>query len=76
MDKETVLFKSGNSVAVRIPRDWVPACREVRLRKEGASIVITPKRERLVDLAAQFADEGEIEFSLERPNRTPRAPRL
>jgi hypothetical protein len=48
----------------------------VRLRKEGASIVISPKREPVVDLAARFAADGEIEFSIERPRRTPRAPRV
>jgi virulence-associated protein VagC len=75
-ERDAVLFKSGNSVAVRIPREWVPPSREVRLRKEGASIVISPKREPVVDLAARFAADGEIEFSIERPRRTPRAPRV
>lgn len=76
MEKEAVLFKIGNSVAVRIPRDWVPPSRNVRLRKEGASIVVSPRRESVFALAVEFADEGEINFSLERPARAPRAPRL
>ena len=76
MEKDAVLFKSGNSVAVRIPREWVPPSRDVRLHKEGASIIITPKRESIFDLAEEFAAEGEIEFSLVRPKRTPPAPRL
>lgn len=38
----TKVFKSGNSQAVRLPREFRLDQEEVYIRKEGKSIVITP----------------------------------
>lgn len=38
----TKVFKSGNSQAVRLPREFRLDQEEVFIRKEGKSIVITP----------------------------------
>lgn len=61
--KTTKLFRSGGSHAVRIPKAWVPASREVVLRREGKRIVISEAGNDLRDLARDFADDGLIEFT-------------
>lgn len=38
----TRVFKSGNSQAVRLPREFRMEQEEVYIRREGMSIVITP----------------------------------
>jgi virulence-associated protein VagC len=37
---ETKVFKSGNSLAVRLPKELELPCGPVSIRKEGAKIVI------------------------------------
>lgn len=37
---ETMVFKSGNSLAVRLPRGFELPCGKVSLRREGKKIVI------------------------------------
>lgn len=67
MIKKTKLFRSGGSYAVRIPNSWVPASKEVVLRREGARIIITEDGEDVRELARRFAADGLIDF--ERPNQ-------
>ena len=38
----TKVFKSGNSQAVRLPRDFRVECEEVLIRKQGKNIIISP----------------------------------
>lgn len=41
----TRVFKSGNSLAVRLPKEFAfDEGLEVEIRRQGASIVLTPKR--------------------------------
>lgn len=38
------IFRSGNSQAVRIPKEFHLNCDEVKIRKSGAGLVLRPKR--------------------------------
>lgn len=38
------VFWSGRSQAIRLPKQYRLACREVRIRKDGARIVIEPPK--------------------------------
>ena len=71
MKRVAKLFRTGGSIAIRIPKDWVPATNRVTIRKEGRSIIITEEGEDLIELARAFAKDGRIEF--DRPPQ-PRAP--
>jgi len=54
----TRLFKSGNSLAVRIPKElgFVDAPQEVDIEREGDSLIIRPVRRRsLAGLMEKFA---------------------
>ncbi len=54
----TRIFKSGNSMAVRIPRDlgFEPAVQEVEIERSGDTLVIRPVRRRsLAGLMDRFA---------------------
>jgi antitoxin VapB len=42
--KKTKLFMSGNSQAVRIPREFQPGGDEFKIQRRGNSLVIRPKK--------------------------------
>ena len=56
----TRVFKSGNSQAVRIPRELQLDVDEVEIFKQGDELVIRPKRKNLLevlDILAGFSDD-------------------
>ena len=51
----TRIFKSGNSLAVRIPRDIAfDEGDEVVVRRQGGSLVVTPLRLTMADLVTRL----------------------
>lgn len=58
--KNTKLFMSGNSQAVRIPREFQLEGDEVEIQRRGNTLVIRPKKETwqpLTDSLAMFTDD-------------------
>lgn len=63
----TKLFKNGQSQAVRIPKPFqFVGIDEVTIRRQGNSVIITPKRKSWVS----FADMGiaDADFIAQRPD--------
>jgi antitoxin VapB len=51
----TRIFKSGNSLAVRIPRDIAfDEGAEVVVRRQGGSLIVTPLRLTMAELVARL----------------------
>ena len=71
--KKTKLFKSGGSLAVRLPKSWVRGGEVVTLSKQGNSIMITPENNALLSLAEQFRKDGVIDFERPKQPKTPPA---
>ena len=70
----TKVFKSGNSQAVRLPRNFRVECEEVLIRKQGKNIILSPLpaswagfMEKIPPLSDDFSIEGA-----ELPNDLPR----
>jgi antitoxin VapB len=60
MRKKTKLFMSGNSQAVRIPREFQLEGTEVEIQRRGNTLVIRPKKQMwqpLIDSLAMFTDD-------------------
>ncbi len=58
--KKTKLFMSGNSQAVRIPREFQLEGNEVEIQRRGNTLVIRPKKQtwqQLTDSLTMFTDE-------------------
>ena len=56
----TRVFKSGNSQAVRIPKEFQLDVDEVEIFRQGDELVIRPKRKNLLevlDILAGFSDD-------------------
>jgi antitoxin VapB len=54
------VFWSGNSQAVRIPKEFLIAAEEVEIRRRGQTIVLTPKMRTwkpLLDSLARFTED-------------------
>jgi len=66
------LFRNGKNQAVRLPREFEIQAREVIIRKQGASLILTPKPETWQDYFASaqsldddFPDDiSELPFDL------------
>jgi antitoxin VapB len=75
--KKTKLFMSGNSQAVRIPREFQLEGDEVEIQRRGNTLVIRPKRQmwkQLTDSLTMFTDdfmEGGREQPLLQKRRCP-----
>jgi antitoxin VapB len=75
--KKTKLFMSGNSQAVRIPREFQLEGDEVEIQRRGNTLVIRPKRQmwkQLTDSLTMFTDdfmEGGREQPLLQKRRRP-----
>ncbi len=52
--KKLKLFKSGGSLAVRLPKSWIRGGEVVTLSKQGDSIIITPENNTLLSLMHRF----------------------
>lgn len=46
-DMTTKVFTSGNSQAVRIPKELQVNCSEMEIRKVGSAIILTPIKEQI-----------------------------
>ena len=63
--KTAKVFKSGNSQAVRIPKEFHLDGEEVEIRRQGGSLILRPRKESwaaLIDSLKKFTDdfmEGE-----------------
>lgn len=58
--KTAKVFKSGNSQAVRIPKEFQLESDEVEIRRRGDSLVLRPKSqswEPLIESLAKFTDD-------------------
>lgn len=58
--KKTKLFMSGNSQAVRIPREFQLEGDEVEIQRRGNTLIIRPKKQTwqsLTDSLAMFTDD-------------------
>jgi antitoxin VapB len=63
----TRVFKSGNSLAVRLPKELAFAeGAEVKVRREGADIIITPARLDMATLVARLRELGPPARSVRR----------
>ena len=69
--KKAKLFKSGGSLAVRLPKAWIRGGEYVQLSQDGDSIVITPENNALLSLVKKFRKDGEIEFERLKQPKTP-----
>lgn len=58
--KTAKVFKSGNSQAVRIPKEFHLEGEEVEIRKQGGSLILRPKKKSwaaLIDSLMKFSDD-------------------
>lgn len=58
--KTAKIFRSGNSQAVRIPKEFQMEGNEVEILKRGASLLLRPKRRSwtaLIDSLERFTDD-------------------
>jgi antitoxin VapB len=58
--KTAKVFKSGNSQAVRIPKEFHLEGDEVEIRRKGGSLILRPKRQSwapLIDSLKKFTDD-------------------
>ena len=61
------IFKNGRNQAVRLPRDLeFENVKEVSIRKEGQSIILTPMKKDWLSFAD--APEADDDFLVERPD--------
>ena len=65
--KTAKVFRSGNSIAVRVPKDFGLKEGEVYLKKEGNAIVIIPKESKWDRLYKELEEVPEAsDFMIER----------
>jgi len=58
--KTAKVFKSGNSQAVRIPKEFQLKSDEVEIRRHGGSLVLRPKKKSwvgLIESLSKFSDD-------------------
>ena len=58
--KTAKVFKSGNSQAVRIPKEFHLEGEEVEIRRKGESLILRPKKRSwaaLIDSLKKFTDD-------------------
>jgi len=74
--KKTKLFMSGNSQAVRIPRDFQLEGDEVEIQRRGNTLVIRPQKrtwqpltESLTMFTADFMEDGRAQPPLQKRRR-------
>lgn len=75
--KNTRLFMSGNSQAVRIPREFQLEGDEVEIQRRGNTLIIRPKKQTwqpLTDSLAMFTEDfmagGRVQPPLQKRKRT------
>ncbi len=70
MTKTTKVFRSGNSQAVRIPKEFAFESDEVEIRRQGETLVISP-RARSWSLLLESLDKFTDDFMTVRPKQPP-----
>ncbi|WP_293444960.1 type II toxin-antitoxin system VapB family antitoxin [Persephonella sp.] len=63
--KKTKVFKSGNSLAVRLPKGYQIDAEEVYIAKQNNKLVIFPEKEKwdvLFDMLEELADTETKDF--------------
>ena len=68
--KTTKVFKSGNSQAVRIPKEFHLEGEEVEIRRKGESLILRPKKQSwaaLIDSLEKFTDDFMADGSRQPP---------
>ena len=75
--KTAKVFKSGNSQAVRIPREFHLDDDEVEIRRRGSTLVLEPRKrswtplfESLDKFTDDFMGEGRTQPALQKRRRT------
>lgn len=64
----TRIFKSGNSLAVRLPKEIAfDEGTEVEIKREGAAITVTPVRIDMATFVARLSELSEPNMVWERP---------
>ena len=58
--RKTKVFKSGNSYAVRLPREFRMNCDTVYIKKEGNRIVLIPPDNKWDDLFDKLINSKEL----------------
>ncbi len=58
--RKTKVFKSGNSYAVRLPREFRLNCDTVYIKKEGNRIVLIPPDNKWDDLFDKLINSKEL----------------
>ena len=62
--KTARVFKSGNSQAVRIPKEFHLEGQEVEIRKRGGSLILRPKKQSwaaLIESLPKFTDDYMVQ---------------
>ena len=69
MGRTAKVFMTGRSQAVRLPKEFRFASREVRIRKEGSAVILEPLPEdwSWLDAISRPVDEDFLEAVAERP---------
>ena len=68
--KTAKVFKSGNSQAVRIPKEFHLEGEEVEIRRKGESLILRPKKQSwaaLIDSLQKFSDDFMEDGRLQPP---------
>ena len=75
--KKTRLFMSGNSQAVRIPREFQLEGKEVEIQRRGNTLVIRPKKlswapltDSLKKFTADFMEQGRRQPAIQKRKRS------
>lgn len=72
MERVAKLFRNGASQAVRLPKEFQVAGREVIVKRFGGMVILVPKVYRRNDLAAALAEIGPVRLG---PRAQPRKAR-
>ena len=70
----TKVFKSGNSQAVRIPKEFQLDAEEVEIFRQGEDIVLRPKKRSLADLLRAMPKASDDFFAEGRYDPLPEEP--
>ena len=70
--KTAKVFKSGNSQAVRIPKEFHLKGEEVEIRRKGESLILQPRKQSwasLIDSLQKFTDDFMVKGRRQPPGQ-------
>jgi len=70
--KTAKVFKSGNSQAVRIPKEFHLKGEEVEIRRKGESLILRPRKQSwasLIDSLQKFTDDFMVKGRRQPPGQ-------